>query len=88
MFRKLKRLLKRPRRKSRLEAEVEELRVAVAALLQRREGAQGEGELHAEAVLLHAAEARIIADELQAAYGALAMRVAEIERRLRMSGDE
>lgn len=90
MLGKLKRLLG-GRRKNRIESQVEELRVAIAGLLaDRKDGDTSDNDRsrYAEAVLLHAAEARTTAEDLQANYGALAMRVAELERKLEADGND
>ncbi len=90
MLRKLKRLL-RGRKRNRIENQVEELRIAIAGLLaDRKDGdaSDNDSNRYAEAVLLHAAEARANAEDLQAAYGALAMRVAELERKFEADGSE
>ena len=83
MFRAFKKLFK-GRRALSLEAQVSELRVAVAGLL--AVGRTGEADPEArndiDAVLVHAAAARIEMDRLSGLYEATLVRVAVLETSL------
>jgi hypothetical protein len=87
MFRKMARLLKSRRTRS-LEAQIAELRVAVAALLDEvgsKEGSHrgtAENATKIDAVLLHAAAAKVEADRLDGLYEAALARIAAVEGRL------
>ncbi len=80
MLRKLKAMFGGRKTRS-LEAQVAELRAALAAVLTEVRPSIGEpGSV--DAVLLHAAEARLEAERLSALYEAAIARVAAMEERL------
>jgi hypothetical protein len=84
MLRKLERLWRGSRRARLQEAQLAELRAAVAALMQRQRAADGIAPeaVEIDGVLLHAANARVEMERIEALYGSVAARLAAVERRL------
>ena len=80
MLKKLKAIFKISKTRS-LEAQVAELRAALAAVLTEVRPSLGAAG-GVDAVLLHAAEARLEAERLSALYEATIARVAAMEERL------
>ena len=72
------------RRLHALEAELAELRLAVAALAyDRKTHDEVRGDIHAiDNVLLHAAKAKIDGESLRALYESVAVRVIDVEQRI------
>lgn len=82
MLRKLKTLFK-SRKVREADAQIAELRVAVAGLLAAGRTPEGGAERNdIDAVLVHAASARVEMDRLSALYEASQARVAELEARV------
>jgi len=84
MLRKLKKLWRGSWRARFRDAQLAELRAAVAALAQGQRAAHGmptEG-VEIDGMLLHAAKARVDMERIEALYGSVATRVAAVERRL------
>lgn len=80
MFRKLKTIFK-TRKTRELEVQVAELRAALAAVLTDIRPSLGEAG-SVDAVLLHAAEARLEAERLSRLYESVIARVVAMEERL------
>ena len=84
MLKSLKRLWRGSRRARSRDAQLAELRAAVASLVQRQRAADGivsEGS-EIDGMLMHAANARVEMERIEALYSSVATRLAVVERRL------
>jgi hypothetical protein len=84
MLKKLRRLWRGSRRSRSRDAQLAELRAAVAGLMQRQRSLDGEaeGSTEIDGVLLHAANARVELERIEGLYDSVATRLVAIERRV------